>query len=416
VRSRLATSGGRITARAVHIGGGCLTTSVLLNFAAAASTTTHWSLSVKGVLLVAGAMAGHAIGPVGTAATAHLIGEIDDSIADADAWTHDKQPVPLLAEMDLTLPTPAPRGHTQELQALHAALAHKDDDLTKLQHQINELQEQTSLAQEQQRLAAENAAEQAQAAAEAKDRTEQALAHAEQAIQAAREQARQHQLAAAEALARAQAAETIASTATAAAEQARTDLRHLREGTDRQLADLRAEVSRASQLADAERTERLALAEETAGLRTALRTEQQQTEQLRTQLRTEKERAETIARTATASRTANPRTGTSRTPSRTGPVGEVDRAAVVAGLAEEILTAWKAEEEWKADADFYQDLMGRTGFKRSWCEKVVADAKRAAADASLRPDAPGTSTTATARASRTGEADTARTPELKAAS
>jgi multidrug efflux pump subunit AcrA (membrane-fusion protein) len=54
VRSRLATSGGRITARAVHIGGGCLTTSVLLNFAAAASTTTHWSLSVNGVLLSPG--------------------------------------------------------------------------------------------------------------------------------------------------------------------------------------------------------------------------------------------------------------------------------------------------------------------------------------------------------------------------
>jgi hypothetical protein len=55
--------------------------------------------------------------------------------------------------------------------------------------------------------------------------------------------------------------------------------------------------------------------------------------------------------------------------------GEVDRAAVVADLAEQIRDAIEAGERWQPD---YPALMARTGFRRSWCEKAVRDARAAA--------------------------------------
>lgn len=99
VRARLASAGGSINPKAEALAIGCLGTSVLLNFSAA--IPTHAVGSVAAGFGVAGAMLAHAVGPAGAAATAHLIGVVDESIADADPWTDtDGRPVPLLADMD----------------------------------------------------------------------------------------------------------------------------------------------------------------------------------------------------------------------------------------------------------------------------------------------------------------------------
>jgi hypothetical protein len=52
----------------------------------------------------------------------------------------------------------------------------------------------------------------------------------------------------------------------------------------------------------------------------------------------------------------------------------VDRAAIVAELAEELRDAIEAGERWRPD---YPALMARTGYRRSWCEKAVRDARAA---------------------------------------
>jgi hypothetical protein len=107
VRARLAASGGRIDTRAEGLAIACLGTSVLLNFSAA--IPTHGVHGVGQALGVVGAMIAHGIAPAGAAMTAHLIGIVDESIADADPWTENGRPVPLLAEMDLTVPSSTPR-------------------------------------------------------------------------------------------------------------------------------------------------------------------------------------------------------------------------------------------------------------------------------------------------------------------
>ena len=53
----------------------------------------------------------------------------------------------------------------------------------------------------------------------------------------------------------------------------------------------------------------------------------------------------------------------------------VTREQVVAVLAEEIRDAIEAGDRWQPD---YPALMARTGFRRSWCEKAVRDARTAA--------------------------------------
>jgi hypothetical protein len=50
----------------------------------------------------------------------------------------------------------------------------------------------------------------------------------------------------------------------------------------------------------------------------------------------------------------------------------VDRAALVAELADQIRDAIASGERWAPD---YDALMARTGFRRSWCEKAVRDAR-----------------------------------------
>jgi len=58
------------------------------------------------------------------------------------------------------------------------------------------------------------------------------------------------------------------------------------------------------------------------------------------------------------------------------PDPDVDRDALVAELAADIVATTSAGERWRPD---YRDLEARTGFRRSWCEKAVRDARRAAA-------------------------------------
>ena len=53
----------------------------------------------------------------------------------------------------------------------------------------------------------------------------------------------------------------------------------------------------------------------------------------------------------------------------------VDRAVLVAELADQIRDAISSGERWAPD---YDALMERTGFRRSWCEKAVRDARTAA--------------------------------------
>jgi hypothetical protein len=65
-----------------------------------------------------------------------------------------------------------------------------------------------------------------------------------------------------------------------------------------------------------------------------------------------------------------PRTG--RTPGIEAP--PVDRDVIVAELAEQIMTASDSGGKWQPD---YPALQARTGYKRSWCEKAVRDARRA---------------------------------------
>ena len=67
-----------------------------------------------------------------------------------------------------------------------------------------------------------------------------------------------------------------------------------------------------------------------------------------------------------------------RTGQRAG--SDVDREALVAELAAEILI----DPNWRPD---YQALQERTGCRRSYCEKVVRDARRAAARTQAEPGA-----------------------------
>jgi hypothetical protein len=59
-----------------------------------------------------------------------------------------------------------------------------------------------------------------------------------------------------------------------------------------------------------------------------------------------------------------------------GPDPDVDRDALVAELAADIVATTSAGERWRPD---YPALEFRTGFGRSWCEKAVRDGRRAAA-------------------------------------
>jgi hypothetical protein len=61
----------------------------------------------------------------------------------------------------------------------------------------------------------------------------------------------------------------------------------------------------------------------------------------------------------------------------------VDRDAVVAELADQIRDAVSSGTQWAPD---YDALMTRTGYRRSWCEKAVRDARTAVFDTPDTPD------------------------------
>lgn len=250
-RARLDSSGGTLAVQAERIGVGCLTTSILLNLVAAmpfgpGPHPSGWE--------VVGAMFAHALGPVGAAATAHLIGVIDRSISLADPWHgKDGKPVPRLAEMDLARPVNV-RAETAPHDRPHEA-----------PHEIP-----------------------------AEPRTD-----------------------------------------------ARTD------------ADAKPRTEESAPVRTPERAERLREPASAAARRPALQSARG------------RDRARTAARTDTRT--------TVRTASRAD--GDaVDRDAIVAELAAEILTAGEAGAKWSPD---YPALMARTGRKRRWCEGVVSDARTA---------------------------------------
>lgn len=84
------------------------------------------------------------------------------------------------------------------------------------------------------------------------------------------------------------------------------------------------------------------------------------------------------------------------------PAVEVDRDAIVREFADEAYASLRIGERWKPD---YAALMARTGRKRSWSEKVAADARRAARERLAAEDA---------EAVRAYEANAARTDETEA--
>jgi len=77
-----------------------------------------------------------------------------------------------------------------------------------------------------------------------------------------------------------------------------------------------------------------------------------------------------------------------------GPPEPVDRDALVAELAREIRTVG---DDWRPD---YDALMARTGYSRSWCEKVVKDS-RATARSSASTEPPADPRTDSAYGTRT---------------
>jgi hypothetical protein len=64
----------------------------------------------------------------------------------------------------------------------------------------------------------------------------------------------------------------------------------------------------------------------------------------------------------------------------------VDRSTVVAELAGQLREAISSGERWTPD---YSELMTRTGYGRSWCEKAVRDARTRVLDALGDPAGPG---------------------------
>ncbi|WP_395110733.1 hypothetical protein [Actinomadura sp. SCN-SB] len=106
VRARLAANGGKLDNSAEKIAAGSLVTSIFLNLVAAIpQDAAHAGPEAIG------SMFAHALGPVGAAVTAHLIGVIDHSIADADPW-HDEHGDPTLRLAEMFEHAPGAQAHT----------------------------------------------------------------------------------------------------------------------------------------------------------------------------------------------------------------------------------------------------------------------------------------------------------------
>jgi hypothetical protein len=93
-----------------------------------------------------------------------------------------------------------------------------------------------------------------------------------------------------------------------------------------------------------------------------------------------------------------------------GPSGDdVSRAEIVAELVEELRAAVRAGKRWTPD---HQALMDRTGFGRSWCEKVARDARRWVME-HPDPDDAGSEAAGRAGAARTEETRTGSAGETR---
>ncbi|MFF5262013.1 hypothetical protein ACFY4C_24005 [Actinomadura viridis] len=95
IRARLRSAGGDLDERATWVEFGALSVSILLNMAG------HWPQTMNGAGLAA--LAGHALGPVGAAATAFLISVVQDGVSSAKPWMlDDHREAPSLKDLDDT--------------------------------------------------------------------------------------------------------------------------------------------------------------------------------------------------------------------------------------------------------------------------------------------------------------------------
>jgi hypothetical protein len=142
-----------------------------------------------------------------------------------------------------------------------------------------------------------------------------------------------------------------------AARAAETRIQAAAEETARVRAD-------AGQIAGAARARAAALEQSQADLRARAELAEREVEAARRQAA---ELADALARAESRADEA----AESRAESR---ADEVDRDALVAELAAELLTAASSGDPWRPD---YEALMGRTGRKLRWCEYLVAEARSA---------------------------------------
>lgn len=116
-------------------------------------------------------------------------------------------------------------------------------------------------------------------------------------------------------------------------------------------------------------------------VRGALRTE---TESVRAEIRTAIETVRAGVRTEIASVRAELRGALAERSEPEASSPEVDRDALIAELAGQMRDAIAAGAKWTVD---YDALMERTGYRRSWCEKAVRDARTQAFSAPHHPAA-----------------------------
>src|SRR5690606_11535428 len=93
IRARLRSVGGDLDERATRVEWAALTLSIALNCAG------HWPDDVDATAFAA--LVGHALGPLGAAATAYLISVIQDGISSANPWRRDDgSPAPSLMDVE----------------------------------------------------------------------------------------------------------------------------------------------------------------------------------------------------------------------------------------------------------------------------------------------------------------------------
>jgi hypothetical protein len=198
---------------------------------------------------------------------------------------------------------------------------------------------------------------------ELRDRHELTAAHAGDTLRAAQEAFRTDAQAVREAVRTATEAvrDTVRTEMAAVRETALTDApRAVREAIEGDLRELRGyQEASAAGLSEGLRSAREEFRTEIAAVREAVRTD---AESVRDTLRTEI----AAVREAQAANAAK------------GEPPAVDRDAVVAELASQIRDAISSGDRWSPD---YGELMTRTGYGRSWCEKAVRDARTQVLDA-----------------------------------